>query len=82
MVRRKFIILRNNTSFVNGQIDLDEYGWIYLTEKGSTKTNIDGVFDCADVQDKIFRQTITATGSGCMSAIDVEHLLNQLENQK
>jgi thioredoxin reductase (NADPH) len=64
-----------NTSFLDGQIDLDEDGYI-LTEKGSTKTNIDGVFACGDVQDKIYRQAITAAGSGCMSAIDVEHWLN------
>ncbi|MFC1510646.1 thioredoxin-disulfide reductase [Candidatus Omnitrophota bacterium] len=65
-----------NTDFLDGQITCDDIGYI-VTEKGSTKTNIEGVFACGDVQDKIFRQAITAAGTGCMAAMETENYLNE-----
>lgn len=64
-----------NTDFLEKQITCDDTGYI-VTDKGSTKTNIEGVFACGDVQDKIFRQAITAAGTGCMAAIETEHYLS------
>ncbi len=63
-----------NTDLFKGQIDLDDQGYL-VTIPGRSLTNLDGVFGCGDVQDHIYRQAITAAGSGCMAAIDAERWL-------
>jgi thioredoxin reductase (NADPH) len=65
---------RPNTDLFKTQINLDSDGYI-ITTPGSTKTNIEGVFAAGDVQDKIYRQAVTAAGTGCMAALEVEKYL-------
>ncbi len=65
-----------NTEIFKPFIDMDDQGYI-VTEKGTSKTNMEGVFCAGDAQDKIYRQAVTAAGSGCMAALDAERWLSE-----
>jgi thioredoxin reductase (NADPH) len=67
-----------NTGIFDGWLDMDNNGYI-KTVLGSSRTNISGVFACGDAQDNIYRQAITAAGTGCMAALDAERYLAELE---
>ncbi len=67
-----------NSAIVKGVVDLDDKGYVKAVS-GTSRTNVEGIFACGDLQDPHYRQAITAAGSGCMAAIDAEHYLAGME---
>ena len=68
-----------NTDLFKGWIDLDDTGYIVLAKPGTSKTNRAGVFAAGDAADNVYRQAVTAAGTGCMAALDAERYLAEQE---
>jgi thioredoxin reductase (NADPH) len=70
-----------NTAFLKGQVELHPNGYIKVKE-GCTQTNVEGVYAAGDVQDHVYRQAVSAAGSGCMAALDAERYLSEKEHHE